>query len=117
MVQEAREQARLRPVEDEVEKYARQCDFFGVRPIARADFHVRRLDLLPNAIEHVRSLLRTMESMEMRRKASAKMSHREQAMLASEYKAAVQGIHSAMRHEARDDLVEAKWHGPDKPKW
>ena len=99
MVYQTKEQLRIGPAEAEQSAYERQCEMFGVRPVSRVDFYVRRIDALPQTIEHTEAFLRTIKDIDARRRQQAKSSPREQALLASEMKAAVWHFHGIMQGE------------------
>lgn len=103
MVQEALEQAAIRPVEKDQEDFEFWCGNFGVRPVTRVDFYVRRIDALPRTIEHTEAFLRAIKDIDTRRRQQVKSTPREQALLASELKAAVWRLHDIMQKEIGRD--------------
>ena len=99
MVELAREEAAIRPVEKDQEDFEYWCRSFGVRNVARADFYCRRIDMLPQQIDHLKRFVRTLEDIDAQRRQQAKSSPRDQALLASQVKAAVWRLHGDMQGE------------------
>ena len=99
MVELAREQAAIRPVEDDMEKFERWCGMYGLKNVVRIDFYPRMIEDYDTMAEYAERLAKALREAKRRRLALAKTTPQELARIASKTETEMHMTHALMKQE------------------
>ena len=99
MVELAREQVKLRPVENDMEEFDRWCGMYGLKNVVRIDAYPRLIEDYDRQADYLEGLAKALREAKRRRLTLAKASPQELARIASTTENEMHMTHSLMKKE------------------